>query len=154
MSNSMTLILSQNEWMDFWFGKTVYCPVAKENFNGELIKQYGVSLSRIFYWHSACGPIRTSSWTIRLFTNLWPSYRTWPLLNCEWFPWSICNECGKPAGDANPSKHLVTSFFKTCICCSFWDQFFSNLPWFSRLVTLNIPLYVLNFACHDPYKHA
>ena len=25
----------------------------------------------------------------------------------EWFPWSICNGCGMPAGNAYPSGHLV-----------------------------------------------
>ena len=27
----------------------------------------------------------------------------------EWFPWSICNGCGMPAGNAYPSGHLVLS---------------------------------------------
>ena len=27
----------------------------------------------------------------------------------EWFPWSICNGCGMPAGNAYPSGHLVPS---------------------------------------------
>ena len=27
----------------------------------------------------------------------------------EWFPWSICNGCGMPAGNAYPSRHLVPS---------------------------------------------
>ena len=26
-----------------------------------------------------------------------------------WFPWSICNGCGMPAGNAYPSRHLVPS---------------------------------------------
>ena len=28
----------------------------------------------------------------------WPLYRAWPSPNYEWFPWSICNGCGWPAG--------------------------------------------------------
>ena len=27
----------------------------------------------------------------------------------EWFPWSICNGCGMPVGNAYPSGHLVPS---------------------------------------------
>ena len=39
----------------------------------------------------------------------WPWYRTWPSPNYEWFPWSVCNGCGMPAGHAYPSGHLVPS---------------------------------------------
>ena len=39
----------------------------------------------------------------------WPWYRLWPSPNYEWFPWSICNGCGMPAGNAYPSGHLVPS---------------------------------------------
>ena len=31
------------------------------------------------------------------------------LTDYEWFPWSICNGCGMPAGNAYPSGHLVPS---------------------------------------------
>ena len=39
----------------------------------------------------------------------WPWYRLWPSPNYEWFPWSIGNGCGMPAGNAYPSRHLVPS---------------------------------------------
>ena len=39
----------------------------------------------------------------------WPWYRLWPSPNYEWFPWSICNWCGMPTGNAYPSRHLVPS---------------------------------------------
>ena len=39
----------------------------------------------------------------------WPWYRLWPSPNYEWFPWSICNGCDIPAGNAYPSGHLVPS---------------------------------------------
>ena len=39
----------------------------------------------------------------------WAWYRLWPSPNYEWFPWSICNGCGMPAGNAYPSGHLVPS---------------------------------------------
>ena len=34
-------------------------------------------------------------------------HRLW--VDYEWFPWSICNGCGMPAGNAYPSGHLVPS---------------------------------------------
>ena len=33
--------------------------------------------------------------------------------NYERFPWSVCNGCGMPAGNSNPSGHLVPSFLRT-----------------------------------------
>ena len=48
-------------------------------------------------------------WRSDFFTHsLWPWYRAWPSPNYEWFPWSICNGCGMPAGNAYPSGHLVS----------------------------------------------
>ena len=81
---------------------------------GDLIQQYEVSLSRMLndiltlaqQWlpnQSDFPPIS------------WPWYRLWPSPNYEWFPWSICNGCGMPAGNAYPSGHLVPSpQFRTC----------------------------------------
>ena len=74
----------------------------------DLIQQYEVSLSRILndiltldqQWlpnQSDFPPIS------------WPWYRLWPSPNYECFPWSICNTCGMPAGNAFPSGHLVPS---------------------------------------------
>ena len=75
---------------------------------GDLIQQNEVSLSRMLndiltldqQWlpnQSDFPPIS------------WPWYRLWPSPNFEWFPWSICNGCGMPAGNACPSGHLVPS---------------------------------------------
>ena len=74
----------------------------------DLIQQYEVSLSRMLndiltldqQWlpnQSDFPPIS------------WPWYRLWPSPNYEWFPWSIWNGCGMPAGNAYPSGHLVPS---------------------------------------------
>ena len=60
---------------------------------GDLIEQYGVTLSRILndiltldqQWL----PYRSDFPPIS-----WPLYRAWPSPNYEWFPWSICNGCG------------------------------------------------------------
>ena len=75
---------------------------------GDLIQQYEVSLSRMLndiltldqQWlpnQSDFPPIS------------WPRYRVWPSPNYEWFPWSISNGFGMPAGNAYPSGHLVPS---------------------------------------------
>ena len=36
-------------------------------------------------------------------------YWAWPSPNYKWFPWSIWNGCGMPAGNAYHSGHLVPS---------------------------------------------
>ena len=41
----------------------------------------------------------------------WLWYRTWPSPNYEWCPWSICNGCEMPEGNAYHSGHLVPSPF-------------------------------------------
>ena len=75
---------------------------------GDLIQEYEVSLSRMLndiltldqQWlpnQSDFPPIS------------WPWYQLWPSPNYEWFPWSIGNGCGMPAGNAYPSGHLVPS---------------------------------------------
>ena len=75
---------------------------------GDLIQQYEVSHSRMLndiltldqQWlpnQSDFPPIS------------WPWYRLWPSPNNEWFPWSICNGCVMPAGNAYSFGHLVLS---------------------------------------------
>ena len=65
--------------------------------------------------------------------------------------WNICNWCGLPAGNANPSGHLASSLFRACICHTcldkfsyIWGDFFGNL-------TTNIPWYFLDltFKAHS-----
>ena len=75
---------------------------------GDLIQQYEVSLSRMLndiltldqQWLPNQSDFPPMSW---------PWYRLWPSPIYEWFPWSICNGCGMPAGNAYPSGHLVPS---------------------------------------------
>ena len=75
---------------------------------GDLIQQYEVSLSQMLndiltldqQWLPNQSDFPPMSW---------PWYRLWPSPNYEWFPWSICNGCGMPAGNAYPSGHLVPS---------------------------------------------
>ena len=60
---------------------------------GDLIEQYGVTLSRmlndILTLDQQWLPYRSDFPPIS-----WPLYRAWPSPNYEWFPWSICNGCG------------------------------------------------------------
>ena len=114
---------------------------------GDLIQQYEVSLSRMLngiltldqQWlpnQSDFPPIS------------WPWYRPWPSPNHEWCPWSICNGCGMPAGNAYPSGHLVpSSHFGTYLCSNCWDQIHRTCHVFTRLFTSNTPGYFLDFAC-------
>ena len=75
---------------------------------GDRIQQYEVSLSRmlndILTLDQQWLPNQSDFPLISL-----PWYRLWPSPNYEWFPWSICNGCGLPAGNAYPSGHLVPS---------------------------------------------
>ena len=59
-------------------------------------------------WHSDPWPTVTSQ-PIRLFTNFMTLIPSLTFTDYEWFPWSICNGFGMPAGNAYPSGHLVPS---------------------------------------------
>ena len=61
-----------------------------------------------FKWHSDPWPTVTSQ-PIRLSTNFMTLIPSLTFTDYEWFPWSICNGCGMPAGKAYPSGHLVPS---------------------------------------------
>ena len=50
-----------------------------------------------------------TSQPIRLSTNFMTLTPSLTVTDYEWFPWSICNGCGMPAGNAYPSGHLVPS---------------------------------------------
>ena len=50
-----------------------------------------------------------TSQPIRLSTNFMNLIPSLTFIDYEWFPWSICNGCGMPAGNAYPSGHLVPS---------------------------------------------
>ena len=50
-----------------------------------------------------------TSQPIRLSTNFMTFIPSLTFTDYEWFPWSICNGCGMPSGNAYPSRHLVPS---------------------------------------------
>ena len=113
---------------------------------GDLIQQYEVSLSRMLndiltldeQWlpNQSDFPPISSPW-----------YRLWPSPKYEWFPWSICNGCGMPAGNAYPSGHLVPPppHFGTCLIIS------RTCDVFTRLFHLEYPL-VLSRFCLESLK--
>ena len=97
-------------------------------------------------WHSDPWPTVTSQ-PIRLSTNFMTLIPILNLADYEWFPWSICNRCGIPAGDAYPSGHLVPSHHcGICLCSNCWDQIPRTCHVFTRLFTSNTPWYFLDFA--------
>ena len=59
-------------------------------------------------WHSDPWPTVTSQ-PIRLSTNFMTLIPSLTFTDYEWFPWSICNGCGMPVGNAYSSGHLVPS---------------------------------------------
>ena len=90
---------------------------------GDLIQKYEVSLSRmlndILTLDQLWLPHRSDFPPIS-----WPWYRLWPSSNHLWFPWSICNGCCMPAGNAYPSRHLVPyPHFWSFLCSNCWPRF-------------------------------
>ena len=97
-------------------------------------------------WHSDPWPTVTSQ-PIRLSTNFMTFIPSLTFTDYEWSPWSICNGCGMPAGNAYPSGHLVPSpHCGTCLCSNCWDQIPRTRHVFTRLFTSNTPWYFLDFA--------
>ena len=75
----------------------------------DLIRQYEVSLPRMLNDILILYQLQWHPPQISFPSMSWHWYRTWPSPNYEWFPWSVCNGCGMPAGHAYPSGHLVPS---------------------------------------------
>ena len=48
--------------------------------------------------------------------------------NYEWFPWSVCNRCGMPEGNAYPSGLLLQSCFLRLVYAPIVETIFQNLP--------------------------
>ena len=64
----------------------------------------------------------------------------------EWFPWSICNGCGMPAGNAYPSGHLVPSPFWDLLMLQLLRPNSSNLPCLYSTFHLEYPLVLSRFC--------
>ena len=113
---------------------------------GDLVEQYGVTLSRmlndILTLDQQWLPYRSDFPPIS-----WPLYRAWPSPNYEWFPWSICNGCGLPAGNAYPSGHLVPSPIWDLLMLRLLRPNSSNLPCLYSTFHLEYPLVLSRFCC-------
>ena len=64
----------------------------------------------------------------------------------EWLPWSICNGCGKQAGNAYPSGHLVPSPLWDLLVLQLWRPDSSNLPCLYSFFHLEYPLVLSRFC--------
>ena len=89
-----------------------------------------------------------TSQPIRLSTNFMTLIPSLTFIDYEWFPWSICNGCGMPAGNAYPSGHLVPSPFWDLLMLQLLRPNSSNLPCLYSTFHLEYPL-VLSRFCFD-----
>ena len=71
----------------------------------------------------------------------------------EWFPWSICNGCSMPAGNAYPSGHLVPSPFWDLLMLQLLRPNSSNLPYLYSTFHLEYPLLLSRFCLQYIYNH-
>ena len=99
---------SRNAWNRQFYGRY-----------GDLVQQYELSLLRML--NDILILDQVTSQPIRLSTNFTTSIPSLIFTDYEWFPWSICNGCGMPAGNAYSSGHLVPSLFRASICSDCWD---------------------------------
>ena len=96
-------------------------------------------------WHSDPWPTVTSQ-PIRLSTSFMTLIPSLTFTDYEWFPWSICNGCGMPAGNAYPSGHLVPSPFWDLLMLQLLRPNSSNLPCLYSTFHLEYPLVLSRFC--------
>ena len=107
---------------------------------GDLIKQYEVSLSQMLMTFCDLTIYNDNPLLIRLCTEL-------DLLpNFEWSPWTICDGCGMPTGDAYSFGHVVPSLWDLHIFYLLRPILFRTCRYFTGLCSSNIPRYFLDFA--------
>ena len=87
-----------------------------------------------------------TSQPIRLSTNFMTLIPSLTFTDNEWFPWSICNGCGMPAGNAYPSGHLVPSPFWDLLMLQLLRPNSSNLPCLYSTFHLENPLVLSRFC--------
>ena len=87
-----------------------------------------------------------TSQPIRLSTNFMTLIPSLTFTDYEWFPWSICNGCGMPAGNAYPSGHLVPSPFWDLLMLQLLRPNSSNLPCLYSTFHLEYPLVLSRFC--------
>ena len=93
-----------------------------------------------------------TSQPIRLSTNFMTLIPSLTFTDYEWFPWSICNGCGMPAGNAYPSGHLVPSPILDLLMLQLLRPNSSNLPCLFSTFHLEYPLVLSRFCLQEKYK--
>ena len=96
-------------------------------------------------WHSDPWPTVTFQ-PIRLSTNVMTLIPSLTLTDYEWFPWSICNGCDMPAGNAYPSRHLVSYPLWDLLVLQLLRPDSSNLPCLYSTFHLEYPLVLSRFC--------
>ena len=96
-------------------------------------------------WHSDPWPTVTSQ-PIRISTNFMTFIPSLTLTDYEWFPKSICNGCGMPAGNVYPSGHLVPSPIVGLACAPIVETRFLELAMSLLDFHLEDPWYFLDFT--------
>ena len=81
-----------------------------------------------------------TSQPIRLSTNFMTLIPSLTFTDYECFPWSICNGCGMPAGNAYPSGHLVPSPIVGLACAPIVETRFLELAMYFLDFSPRIPL--------------
>ena len=91
-----------------------------------------------------------TSQPIRLSTNFMTLIPSLTFTDHEWFPWSICNGCGMPAGNAYPSGHLVPSPIVGLACAPIVETRFLKLTMSLLDFSPRIPLGTFSILlCHS-----
>ena len=113
--------------------------------SGSFMVDTGILFSNMKYplknvkWHSDPWPT-VASQSVRLSTNFTTFIPSLTFTDYEWFPWSICNGCGMPAGKAYPSGHLVPSPIVGLACAPIVETRFLELAMSLLDFSLRIPL--------------
>ena len=100
-------------------------------------------------WHSDPWPTVTSQ-PIRLSTNFMTLIPSLTFTDYEWFPWSICNGSGMPAGNAYPSGHLVPSPIVGLACAPIVETRFLELAMSLFDFSPRIPLDTFSILLRKP----
>ena len=90
---------------------------------GDLIQQYEVHVSLSWILND----ILILDQPIRISTNFMTFTPSLTFTDYEWLPWSICNGCDMPAGNAYPSGHLVPSPIVGLACAPIFETKFLEL---------------------------
>ena len=93
-----------------------------------------------------------TSKSIRLSTNFMILIQSLTFTEYDWFPWSICNGCGMPAGNAYPSGHLVPSPIVGLACAPIVEIRFRELAMSLLDFSPRIPLATFSILLKLAYR--